>query len=59
MKGLPTYPCEDKGVDSYYIMIPTLEGDMKVRFGYHIIKGIKSEFYPCKPDIFAKTYLPE
>lgn len=37
-------------------LIPTLEGDMKVTDGDFIIKGIKGEFYPCKPDIFEQTY---
>lgn len=36
--------------------IPTLEGDMKVSYGDYIIKGVNGEFYPCKPDIFEKTY---
>ena len=39
-----------------YIEIETLEGMMKVSFGDYIIKGIKGEFYPCKPDIFIATY---
>lgn len=39
-----------------YIEIETLEGMMKVSFGDYIIKGIKGEFYPCKPDIFITTY---
>lgn len=29
---------------------------MKAAFGDYIIKGVNGEFYPCKPDIFAKTY---
>ena len=37
-------------------LIPTLEGDMKVSFGDYIIKEVKGEFYPCKPDIFEMTY---
>ena len=37
--------------------IKTLEGDMTVSKGDYIIKGIKGEFYPCKEDIFKKTYL--
>jgi hypothetical protein len=37
-------------------LIPTLEGDMKASFGDYIIKGIKGEYYPCKPDIFEATY---
>lgn len=36
--------------------IPTLEGEMTASLGDYIIKGISSEFYPCKPDIFLKTY---
>jgi hypothetical protein len=38
------------------IRIPTLEGTMACDRGDYIIKGIKSEFYPCKPDIFEATY---
>lgn len=36
--------------------IKTLEGIMLARFGDFIIRGIKGEFYPCKPDIFYATY---
>lgn len=39
-----------------YIEIKTLEGMMIANFGDYIIKGIKGEFYPCKPDIFQATY---
>lgn len=38
------------------IIVPTLEGDHEAAFGDWIIKGIKGEFYPCKPDIFEATY---
>ena len=38
------------------VRIVTLEGIMTADEGDWIIKGIKGEFYPCKPDIFAKTY---
>ena len=38
------------------IIIPTLEGNMKVTDGDWIIRGVKGEFYPCKPDIFLATY---
>ena len=44
---------------SYYkesITISTLEGDMKASVGDYIIRGVNGEFYPCKPDIFEKTY---
>ena len=40
------------------LFIPTLEGTMTARPGDWIIKGIKGEFYPCKPDIFTETYEP-
>lgn len=36
--------------------IKTLEGDHIVRKYDYIIQGVHGEFYPCKPDIFAKTY---
>ena len=39
-----------------YIEIETLEGIMKANFGDYIIKGVKGEFYPCKPNIFESTY---
>ena len=39
------------------VMIHTLEGSMTANIGDYIIKGIKGEFYPCKPDIFEETYI--
>ena len=44
------------GGKSDYITIPTLEGDMTVTTGDWVIKGIKEEYYPVKPDIFNETY---
>ena len=41
-----------------YVQIKTLEGTMTAIVGDWIIKGIKDEFYPCKPDIFEATYEP-
>lgn len=41
----------DKGMS-----INTLEGVMTASVGDYIIKGVNGEFYPCKPDIFEKTY---
>ncbi len=38
------------------LIIPTSEGNMVATFGDWIIKGVKGEFYPCKPDIFKMTY---
>ena len=43
-------------VESDGLIIKTLEGDMKASIGDFIIKGVEGEFYPCKPDIFEKTY---
>jgi len=40
------------------IAITTLEGEMQATPGDWIIRGVKGEFYPCKPDIFAATYEP-
>ena len=45
----PVYPpCE--------LYIKTLEGDHHVSVGDYIIRGVSGELYPCKPDIFHKTY---
>lgn len=38
------------------LLIPTLEGVMTAQRGDYIIKGVNGEYYPCKPDIFVKTY---
>jgi hypothetical protein len=42
--------------DGTDIYIETLEGRMRASVGDYIIKGVCSEFYPCKPDIFEATY---
>ena len=38
------------------LVIQTLEGEMRAVKNDWIIKGVNGEFYPCKPDIFEKTY---
>lgn len=38
------------------LIIKTLEGNIKVKNGDYIIKGINGVFYPCNPDIFEKSY---
>lgn len=38
------------------LRIQTLEGDMTASLGDWIIRGVKGEYYPCKPDIFEATY---
>jgi hypothetical protein len=46
----------ESGINEDMLQIPTLEGKMHAKKGDYIIKGIKGEFYPCKPDIFEQTY---
>lgn len=41
-----------------HLSIHTSEGVMRASPGDWIIKGVKGEFYPCKPDIFEQTYEP-
>lgn len=47
-----------KGEQYVQLCISTLEGLMTANVGDYIIKGIKGEIYPCKPDIFEETYDP-
>ena len=47
IKKLPEFPA---------LKVSTLEGPMIASHGDYIIKGIKGEFYPCKPDVFRATY---
>ena len=44
------------GTWASHLAIKTLEGIMTASEGDYIIKGVNGEFYPCKPDIFEKTY---
>jgi hypothetical protein len=46
----------EMGSDTF--LIETIEGDHLVRKGDFVIRGVKGEFYPCKPNIFAATYEP-
>lgn len=52
--GAMTYGQTDPGPAEGHIS--TLEGVMTVSVGDFVIKGVKGEFYPCKPDIFHATY---
>lgn len=45
-----------KGIPKSYLYIDTLEGTHQAGKGDFVIKGVHGEFYPCKPDIFEKTY---
>lgn len=38
------------------LYIKTLEGEMRADIGDYVIRGVKGELYPCKPDIFEATY---
>lgn len=57
-----TYSVEDsawkvgKGIPHEKLVIHTLEGDMVASRNDYIIKGLKGEFYPCKPDVFNQKY---
>lgn len=42
--------------DMPFVNISTLEGIMSAKLGDYIIRGVKGELYPCKPDIFEMTY---
>jgi hypothetical protein len=52
----PVLEPTDYNPHGVYLQIETLEGLMTAIPGDWIIKGIKGEFYPCKPDIFEATY---
>lgn len=54
---LPAGPICNHPVDGG-VIIRTLEGDMRGDPGDWLIRGVKGEIYPCKPDIFAATYEP-
>jgi hypothetical protein len=52
--NLKVAPSADGEVLHHFIR--TLEGDMELSWNDYVIKGVKGEFYPCKPDIFELTY---
>ena len=56
-RGLVIFDRDGNGV--FEVRIETLEGPMHAEVGDFVIKGVKGEFYPCKPDIFELTYEPE
>ena len=59
-EDIPKWFKDNLKIDFYFsnmnLFIRTLEGNMKVNDGDYIIRGVNGEFYPCKPDIFEKTY---
>lgn len=64
LEGAPQFIQQAKNVDLWSQYggdviggeIKTLEGDMDISENDYIIRGVQSEFYPCKPDIFEATY---
>lgn len=59
--GIAVYRCDGPGgcpgtEDAHYLVIHTPEGDMLASSGGYVIRGLVGEFYPCAPDVFAKTY---
>ena len=60
--GVPTFIKQSKGILLFGNSAPlkgsihTLEGVLNISENDYIIKGVKGEFYPCKPDIFESTY---
>jgi hypothetical protein len=55
-KTVGVYSMNENGICK--LEIQTLEGTMAANVGDYVIKGIEGEIYPCKPDIFEKTYEP-
>ena len=59
-EGCARYRCAPGGCtgteEGHRVAIETLEGTMSADAGDFIIRGVQGEFYPCKPDIFEKTY---
>ncbi|KAF0567416.1 Phage protein [Psychrobacter nivimaris] len=58
INGSKPYPESGISIDPRdgRLLIATPEGGIHASLGDYIIKGVNGEFYPCKPDIFAKTY---
>lgn len=50
------FPDIEKDAEAFGETIKTLEGELHVSKGDYIIKGLKGEFYPCKPEIFEESY---
>lgn len=49
-------PDVSQELDDPALLISTLEGVLRAEVGDYIIRGVKGELYPCKPDIFEATY---
>lgn len=53
---LPTWMDGEAVRNDNTLIIATLEGTMHAQPGDYIIRGVKGEVYPCKPDLFEATY---
>lgn len=49
-------PYDERAVSD--LLIPTLEGTMCASLGDYVVRGVKGEFYPVKPDIFDTLHVP-
>lgn len=56
MKGNIKINFPSDNENDIHMLIDTLEGTMIAKVGDYIIKGVNGEYYPCKADIFHKTY---
>lgn len=56
MKGNIKLNFPSDNENDVYLLIDTLEGTMIAKIGDYIIKSVNGEYYPCKADIFHKTY---
>ena len=55
-KGILFFDDGGRDENPMELYVKTLEGNMLVSIGDYVIKGVAGELYPCKPDIFEKTY---
>lgn len=53
-----TTPDVSQDISDPALLISTLEGTMRAEVGDYIIRGVRGELYPCKPEIFEATYEP-
>lgn len=56
---ISVFEAHKRGEFSFFpnrVLVYTLEGDMQGDFDDYIIRGVKGELYPCKPDVFKATY---
>lgn len=57
-RHLNIHDCDGVATVSHTLEIGTMEGTMSARPGWWILRGVKGEFYPCDPEVYAETYYP-